>query len=222
MPESKGRKPAKKSTPAQKRAAKRAQPHKRVVPRPEVPEDQIDAPPPGIQWPSRDPVRELSERFELPELPEEASYDQVLVALSRLNPLEQEVLIATRLSAMPSQKDGGMPVPIPRQVRPAWARQLRKLGLVCVPELATHELVPDPGGGMMANHTAERLRKLSTEDFWRMAKEQSPELGRLVDEADTPEKKKAAMQKLAANLPVDIQIAMQRLMTSNPDDLAPS
>lgn len=222
MPESKGRKPAKKASPAQKRAAKRAQPHKRVVPRPEVSEDKLNAPPPGIEWPSRDPVRELAEAYELPELPEEAPYEQVVVALSKFNPLEQEVLIATRLAAMPSQKDGGMPVPIPRQVRAPWARQLRKLGLVCIPELATHELVADPGGGMMANHTAERMRKLSVDDFWKMAKDQSPELGRLVDEADTPEKKKAAMQQLAKNLPVEVQIAMQRLLTSNPDDLAPS
>lgn len=220
MPESKGRKPAKKVTPAKKRAAKRAAPRKRVTPRPEVPDDLMDAPP---QWPNRSPVRELrdDEKFEMPELPEAASYDQVLVAASRLDPLEQEVMIAQRLASMPSQKDGGMPVNIHRHVRAPWARQLRKLGLFCFPELATHELVADVGGGIMANHTAARLRKLSTEDFWEMAKDQNPELGRMVDEADTPEKKRAAMTTLARHLPVELRIAFERLLTHNPEDLAP-
>lgn len=222
MPESKGRKP-KKATAAQKRATKRTAPRKRVTPRPEVPDDLIDAPPPGIQWPSRDPVRELAddEKFEMPELPEPASYDQMLVAASRLDPLEQEVMIAQRLAAMPSQKDGSMPVNIHRHVRGPWARQLRKLGMICLPELATHELVADPGGGIMQNHTAARLRKLSTEDFWNVAKQQNPELGQLVDQADTPEKKRAAMAQLAKNLPVELRIAFERLMTHNPEDLAP-
>lgn len=222
MPESKGRKPAKKATPAKKRAQKRAAPRKRVVPRPEVPDDLIDAPPPGVQF-SRDPVRELTEdeKFDLPPLPDPASYEQVLVAVSKLNPLEQEAMIAQRLAAMPSQKDGGMPVNIHRHVRPAWARQLRKLGLFCFPELATHTLVADPGAGIMANHTAARLTKLSTDDFWEMAKEQSPELGKLVDDADTPEKKRAAMATLAKNLPVELRIAFERLMSHDPEDLAP-
>lgn len=219
MPESKGRKPAKKRTPAQKRAAKRVQPHKRITPRPENPAEM----PPGVGWPSRDPVRELSvdERFEMPPLPEAADYDQVLVAVSRLDPLEQEVMLAQRLAAMPSQKDGGMPVNIHRHVRGPWARQLRKLGIFCFPELATHTLVADPGGGIMANHTAARLTKLSTEDFWNMAKDQSPELGKLVDEADTPEKKRAAMAVLAKNLPVEMRIAFERLISHDPEELAP-
>ena len=44
----------------------------------------------------RDPVRELTddEKFEMPPLPEPASYDQLLVAISQLDPLEQEVMIA--------------------------------------------------------------------------------------------------------------------------------
>lgn len=222
MPESKGRKPAKK-TPAQKRAQRRAAPRKRVVPRPEVPDDLIDAPPPGIDWPSRDPVRKLTEdeRFDMPPLPEPATYEQTLVAVSQLDPLEQEVMIAQRLAAMPSQKDGGMPVPIPRQVRAPWGRQLRKLGMFCFPELATHTLVNDGGGGMMANHTAARLTKLSADDFWKMAKDQSPELGKMVDDADTPEKRRAAMSVLARNLPVELRIAFERLLTHNPEDFTP-
>jgi hypothetical protein len=228
MPESKGRKPAKK-TPAQKRASKKAQPRKSPVPQ----EGSLKVPPwkpragdtRSLEFhkPSRDPVRELAddEKFQMPDLPDPASYAQVLVALSKLDPLEQEVLIAQGIAAMPSQKDGSMPVNIHRHVRPPWARQLRKLGFFCIPELATHELVADPGGGVMANHTAARLRKLSTEDFWDMAKQQSPELGRLVDEADTPEKKREAMLTLAKSLPVEIRIAFDRLLAHNPDDLAP-
>jgi hypothetical protein len=138
-----------------------------------------------------------------------------------MDPLEQEVMIAQRIGAMPSQKDGGMPVNIHRSVRGPWARQLRKLGLFCIPELATHELVADPGGGIMENHTAGRLRKLSTDDFWEMAKAQSPQLGKLVDDADTPEKRQAAMQQLAKSLPVEMRIAFERLLTHDPEDLAP-
>lgn len=224
MPESKGRKPAPKKTPAQKRAQKRAQPHKRVTPRPVVPDDKLDAPPAGIQWPSRDPVRELAddERFELPELPEPASRDQVLVALSQLDALEQEVAIAQRLAAMPSQKDGGMPVAIPRQVRAPWARQLRKLGLFAFPELATHQLVTDPGGGIMQNHMAARMSKLTTEDLWKMAREYSPELGALVDSADTEAKRADAMKVLARNLPVELRIAFERLGSHDPEEFRPS
>lgn len=229
MPESKGRKPAKKS-PARKRAAKNAVPRRPVVPAPSDPELRVPAWKPRdprsleFKGTSRDPVRELAgdEAFELPELPVEASYEQVLVALSRLDPLEQEVMIAQRIAAMPSQKDGGMPVNIHRHVRAPWARQLRKLGLFCIPELATHELVADPGGGVMANHTAGRLRKLSTEDFWEMAKQQNPQLGEMVDQADTPEKRREAMSQLAKSMPVEMRIAFERLLSHHPDDLAPS
>lgn len=232
MPESKGRKPAAKKTPAQKRAAKKAAPRKPVVP-PTPTDEGLKVPawapraedPRSLDFvhPNRSPIRELTEdeQFELPDLPEAASYDQVLVALSRLDPLEQEVLIAQRLLAMPSQKDGGMPVPIPRFVRPPWAGQLRKLGFFCIPELATHELVADSSGGLMANHTAARLQKLSTEDFWDMAKQQNPALGKMVDEADTPEKKRAAMAQLAKTMPVETRIAFERLLASDPEDLTP-
>ena len=217
MPESKGRKPKpKKAAPKPPRTPLT---HTEAVWQPQ-PRDEREM---TFTRPSRDPVRELTdeEQFELPELPEEATYEQVLVKLANLDPLEQEVLIAQRISAMPSQKDGGMPVNIPRHARPPWARQLRKLGIFCIPELATHELVADPGGGVMANHTAGRLRKLSTEDFWDMAKQQNPELGRMVDEADTPEKRKAAMQQLAQTLPVELRIAFDRLLTHHPDEFEP-
>lgn len=219
MPESKGRKPAKK--PA-KRVPKKG-PGLPSGPEFKVPHwtpPEGGVPKAGV---NRSPVRELSddEKFEMPELPEPASYEQVLVALANQDALEQEVLIAQRLGAMPSQKDGGMPVNIHRHVRAPWARQLRKLGLFCIPELATHELVADPGGGIMANHTAGRLRKLSTEDFWEVAKAQNPELGALVDGADTPEKRQAAMAQLAKSLPTELRIAFDRLSTHSPEDLEP-
>lgn len=224
MPDSKGRKP--------KRSAK-PQPRKRVVssPLPASPipvDDHLKVPnwkprkdDRTLEMPSRDAIRERTDKPALPELPEPASYDEVLVTLYKLDPLSQEVLIAQRLAAMPSQKDGGMPVNIPRQVRAPWADQLRKLGFFCIPELATHELVADPGGGQMANHTAASLRKLTTDDFWRMAKEQNPKLAEMVDGADTPEKRQAAMDELRKNLPTELRIAFDRLHSHNPEDLAP-
>jgi hypothetical protein len=223
------RKPSKKATPAQKRAAKKAA-HKPITPTqgdPRLPKwgQQREGDPRSTSFkhPSRSPIRELTEdeQFELPKLPEPASHDELLVALAAMDPLEQEVLIAQRLAAMPSQKDGGMPVNVPRQVRAPWARQLRKLGFFCVPELATHELVADPGGGLMANHTPARMQKLTMDDFWEMAKQQSPGLGPLVDQADTPEKRREAMSALAKNLPVEMRIAFERLLSHHPDDLAP-
>lgn len=222
MPESKGRKPAPKKTPAKKRAAKRAAPRKSPVPK-GLPKQPWSPPEQSFERPSRDPIRELSadEKFEMPELPEPASYDSVLVTLSRLDRLEQEVLIAQRLAAFPSQRDGGLPVPIPRMVRGPWADQLRKLGVFVIPELATHELAVDEGGGVMANHTAARMRKLSTDDFWAMAKQQNPELGAMVDAAETPEQKREAMAVLARKLPVEMRIAFERLLSHNPEDLAP-
>lgn len=221
MPESKGRKPKPKKTPAQKRAAKRATP--RVPLTPEEKSERWSQRPQPTARPSRDPIRELAddEKFQLPDLPEPASYDAVLVALSKMDPLSQEVMIAQRISSMPSQKDGSMPVNIHRHVRPPWARQLRKLGIFCIPELATHELVADPGGGIMSNHTAAQLRKMSTDDFWEMAKQQNPQLGAMVDEADTPEKRQDAMRQLAKTLPVEMRIAFDRLMTHDPQDLEP-
>lgn len=226
MPESKGRKPAPKKTPAQKRAA-RAATRKSPVP-PNDPAFQVPVWTPrknaGAQeQPSRNPIRELSgdAKFEMPDLPEPATYAQVLVALSRLDPLEQTVMIAQRIAAMPSQKDGGMPVNIHRHVRAPWADQLRKLGIFVIPELATHELVADPGAGIMENHTAGRLQKITTDDFWEMAQQQDPALAKIVEDADTPEKKRKAMRKLAGSLPVEVRVAMERLMSHDPEDLAP-
>lgn len=224
MPEKKPANPQKAA--AKKRAAKRAVPRVPVVPKRDDSEFQVPAWKPRGEDPrsttfSRSPVRELDEKVELPDLPEPADYGQVLVALAALDPLEQTVMIAQRISAMPSQKDGGMPVPIPRHVRPSWADQLRKLGLFCIPELATHELVADEGGGLMKNHTPSRLQKITTDDFWEMAKQQNPALGKMVDDADTPEKRKEAMSLLAQQLPVEMRVAFERLLTHDPEDLAP-
>lgn len=155
-------------------------------------------------------IREES-RYDLDGLPEPASYGAVLVALSRLDPLAQEVMIAQRLAVMPSQKDGSMPVNIPRMVRGSWAHHLRKLGLFCIPELATHELVANESAGIMENHTAMNTRRLTPDDLWEVAKSQSPELSSLVENAKTPEDKQRAMRLLAAKLPVEQRIALEKL-----------
>lgn len=176
---------------------------------------------------TRDPAKPIPGELKyVPvELPEPASYDQVLVALADLDPLEQEVMLAHRLAAMPHPGDpeNGMPVHIERMARAPWAHHLRKLGIFCVPELATHELIaPDRATGAMINHTAMSARKIDHDDLWRVAREKNPEMAKLVDEADTPEKKQAAMKKLAGGMPVEIRIAMQRLLSKSPADLEPS
>lgn len=176
---------------------------------------------------SRDPAKPIPEqdRYVPTELPEPASYDQVLVALADLDPLEQEVMLAQRLAAMPHPGDpeNGMPVHVERMARAPWAHHLRKLGIFCIPELATHELVsPDRATGVMVNHTAMSARKIDRDDLWRMAREKNPELAKLVDEADTPSKKRAAMKKLAGGMPVEIRIAMQRLVSTTTDELEPT
>lgn len=173
---------------------------------------------------NRNPAREISEANlpPKPQLPEPASYEQVLVALSELDPLAQEVMIAQRLAAMPSQKDGSLPVNIPRMVRGPWAHHLRKLGIFCIPELATHELVaPDPATGTMVNHTASTLRKIDTNDLWEIAKAQNPELSHLVENAKTPEEKQNAMRLLAARLPMEQRLALEKLAAVSAEDLEP-
>lgn len=145
------------------------------------------------------------------------------MALSELDPMAQEVMIAQRLAAMPSQKDGSLPVNIPRMVRGPWAHHLRKLGIFCIPELATHELVaPDPGTGVMVNHTAMSMRKIDTNDLWNIAKAQNPEIADLVENAKTPEEKKSAMRLLAARLPMEQRIALEKLASVGPEDLEPT
>lgn len=151
------------------------------------------------------------ERYDLDGLPEPASYGAVLVALSKLDPLAQEVMLAQRLASMPSQHDGSMPVNIPRMVRGPWAHHLRKLGIFCIPELATHELVTPETGGAMANHTAMKLKQITPDDMWEVAKSHNPDLASLVENAKTPEEKKKAMLLLAAKLPVDQRIALEKL-----------
>lgn len=172
--------------------------------------------------PNRSPVKEIPEedRFKF-DLPEPASYEQVLVALMEMDPLAQEVMIAQRIAAMPSQRDGGMPVNIHRMVRGPWAHQLRKLGIFCIPELATHELVAPDAAGMMVNHTAMTLRKIDADDIWEIAKQQDPALAKMVEGAKTPEQKRDAMRKLAAKLPVEQRIALERLNAVTPEDLEP-
>lgn len=218
MPESKPRrKPTPTKSPAQKRAERAA---KREAlthvdpPAQRTREERLN----------RDPAKPIPEeaRFPLPELPEPADYLEVLVALAKMDPLAQEVMIAERLAAMPSQRDGSMPVNIPRMVRGPWAHQLRKLGVYVIPELATHELVAPDGTGMMVNHTAGSVRKIEPGDIWDKVKKMNPDLAQMVDAAETPEQKREAMAVLLAKMPVDQRIAVQRLAEVDPRDLEPT
>jgi len=209
MPESRGRK---KATPRKKPA-----PRKRVMPA----EVEQDAPEPRAK-PSRDPIRLIPEdkRHRITKLPEPATRDQLLVGLARLDPLAQEVMIAARLAAMPNPTDGP-PINIFRGVRGPWAHQLRKLGIFCIPELATHELVAPDQTGMLINHTGSTLKSIDRSDLWEAAKAQNPGLAKIVEDAKTPAQKRAAMRKLAAKLPVETQLGLEKLIASSPEDLEP-
>lgn len=181
--------------------------------------DPVPQPQPARRSHAPGVTRELreEERFDLDGLPEPASYGAVLVALANMDPLAQEVMLAQRLATLPSQSDGGVPVNIPRMVRGPWAHHLRKLGIFCIPELATHELVAT-GDGIMVNHTAMSMRRLTTEDMWDIAKAHNPDLARLVEGAKTPEEKREAMRVLAAKLPVEQRLAMEKLSQMSRDN----
>jgi hypothetical protein len=212
-----------------KKVAKKSQPRRtpnRAVPRKKLglnTESQADAPA-GTKI-SRDPAKPLSDDqlYQAVDLPEPATYAQVLVALSEMDPIIQEVMIAQRLAAMPHPGDpeNGMPVHIERPVRGPWAHHLRKFGIFCIPELATHELIaPDRSTGVMINHTASTAKQLTADDLWKVAREESPELAHIVDTADTPEKKQEAAQKLLKGMPVAQRIALKRLMSKTDEELA--
>jgi hypothetical protein len=190
----------------------------------EVPEDTVDAAEQRAQQrrKARDITREIPEDrlHTVTELPEPATRDQLLVALARLDPLAQEMMLAARLAAMPNQTDGP-PINIHRGVRGPWAHQLRKLGVFCIPELATHELVAPDASGVLINHTGSTLQSIDRKDLWERAKEQNPELGKLVEDAKTPEQRQAAMRKLAGRMPVETRIAMEKLIATAPEDLEP-
>lgn len=221
MPESKKRRKKVDLGPNAQKRPNRAVPKKNVLPPPESIKDLPDA-----ERFTRGPhkPRPEDELYSVPvELPPPASYDQVLVALADLDPLAQEVLIASRLAAMPSPGDpeNGMPVHIERVCRGPWAHGLRKLGIFCIPELATHELVAsDRATGAMVNHTASTMRQMNRNDIWDMVKDKHPEVAKIVEDADTPEKKAAAMEQLSAKLPAHIRIAMKRLASHTDEELA--
>lgn len=213
-----------------KKAAPRKNPQRdpnRAVPRRKVnfeTNSLADEPDTGVRK-SRNPAKPLSDEqlYKAVDLPEPATYEQVLVALSQMDPIIQEVMIAQRLAAMPHPGDpeNGMPIHIERVCRAPWAHHLRKFGIFCIPELATHELIaPDRATGAMINHTASTARKLDADDLWEVARSQDPELAHMVDTADTPEKKQAAAQKLLKNMPVAQRIMLQRLMKHDPEELA--
>ena len=214
MPESKKRKPAKRPNP------------NKAVPRKSLGLGADPAPARGKPKKiSRNPAKPLTEEqlYKATDLPEPASYDQVLVHLARMDPVIQEVMIAQRLAAMPHPGDpeNGMPVHIERMVRGPWAHHLRKLGIFCFPELATHELIaPDRATGTMVNHTAMTAKKITQDDLWDIARKQNPELAHMVDTADTPEKKQEAAQLLLKKLPVEVRLAMNRLMSHTDEELA--
>jgi hypothetical protein len=184
-----------------------------------VPDDTAEPPKPKSK---RDIAREIPDerRYKPAPLPEPATRDQLLVALADLDPLAQEVMIASRLAAMPNPTDGP-PINIHRGVRGPWAHQLRKLGIFCIPELATHELIAPDAAGMLVNHTGASLETLDRTDMWEKAKAQNPALGKLVDDAKTPAQKKAAMRRLVAKLPVDMRLAIEKLVETRPEDLEP-
>lgn len=214
MPTSKGRKP-KRPNP------NKAVPRKKVAFKAESIHDLPDA-----ERFSRDPAKPFpaDELYKAPvELPEPATEDQLLVALFNLDPLTQEVMIAERLAAMPNPGDPekGQPVHIERVCRGPWAHNLRKLGIFCIPELATHELIaPDRASGTMVNHTAQSSRsRLTREDLWEKAKTQSPEIAKLVDDAKTPEERDKAMEKLLSAMPVHIRLAAKRLARHSDEEL---
>lgn len=184
-----------------------------TLPDPSKASDAVQQGRPERVKPNSEITRELKEeeRYDLDGLPEPASYGAVLVALTKLDPLAQEVMIAQRIGIMPSQRDGSMPVNIPRMVRGPWAHHLRKLGIFCIPELATHELVGSSETGTMANHSPAQMKKMTPDDMWEVAKGQNPELANLVDNAKTPEERQKAMRILAAKLPVEQRIALEKL-----------
>lgn len=201
----------------------RSQPRKKPVKaarKPLFPPEVTKDPPP--ERPSRDPIREIPEaqRYSVTELPEPATREQLLVALANLDPLAQEVMLAARLAAMPNPTNGP-PINVYRGVRGPWAHQLRKLGVFCIPELATHELVAPDAAGMMINHTGSTLRSIDRTDLWEVAKAQNPGLEQLIEEAKTPDQKRAAMAKLAAKLPVETRLAMEKLLETTAEDLEP-
>ena len=208
VPESKRRKPKFPPNP------NKAIPRTRVTPLGVV---EPDVPPPPRERRRHSPTREITaeQRYVLPVLPEAATYDQVLVALSELEPLAQEILLAERLSLMPNPNEEGPPVPIPRQARPGWAHQMRQLGVFVIPELATHQLADSVHGGPSS------LRQMSREDLWDRAKAQNPALAKLVDGAKTPEDREKARKVLLARMPMEQQIAMEKLLSVSPEDLEP-
>lgn len=219
MPQSKGRKP--KKSAAKRPHPNRAVPKKNVVPKAESIQDLPDA-----ERFSRDPAKPLpaDTLYKAPvDLPEAATEEQLLVALFNLDPLAQEVMIAERLAAMPNPGDPekGNPVHIERVCRGPWAHNLRKLGIFCIPELATHELIaPDRASGVMVNHTAQSTRsRMTREDLWEKAKAQNPEIAQLVENAKTPEEREAAAAKLLKGMPMHIQLAAKRLMRHTDDEL---
>lgn len=201
----------------------RAVPRKRLDLTPIYPAPEPRTPPKV----NRDPAVEIpiEKRPPLPELPEPASYDAVLVALADLDPLAQETMIGQRLGVFPhpSDPEGKLPVPIHRNARAPWAHHLRKLGIFCIPELATHEVVlNDPVTGVAQHLTGSSMtQRIDENGLWQAAIAAEPGLAELVENAKTPEQKEAAMRKLEAKLPVAQRIALQRLRAARPEDLEP-
>lgn len=177
---------------------------------------EIPVPPEERRFDRSNPAQEIpeSQRWQIEELPEPATRDQLLVALSNLDPLSQELMIAARLASMP-HPGGGDAVHINRGMRAPWAHHLRTLGLFCVPELATHEL-REQDGTLASPAVAETIGR---DGMWEATKAANPEVAQLVENAKTPEEKREAMRLLASRLPVQHRLAMEKLIAAEPERL---
>lgn len=171
-------------------------------------------------------MREKAEKPK-PRKAQPASMAQLMLALMNMDPLAQETMIAHRLATLPTGQDGkGPPANIPRMIRGPWAHHLRKLGVFCIPELATHEVVePDAkAAGVMVRHTAAEMAPVTVDSIWERVKQMNPELATDVDaarKAKDPRKRMELMNRLYAQMPADQRAVAQRLMRSSPDELTP-
>ena len=172
------------------------------------------------------PLREKGEQPQRPDA-EQATQAQLLMALMDLDPLTQETMIAHRLASLPTGQDGqGPPANIPRMIRGPWAHHLRKLGIFCIPELATHELLaPDPvAAGFGINHVGADMSEITVDSLWERVKAMNPGFAEQFDAARSakdPALRKAMMDRLYAQMPAEQKLIAQRLLRESPENLTP-
>ena len=152
---------------------------------------------------------------------------QLILALMELDPLAQEAMIAQRLASLPTGQDGkGPPANIPRMIRGPWAHHLRKLGMFCIPELATHELTEpsSANSGFMVHHTAADMSPVTSDSLWERVKQMNPALATEIDaarNAKDPRKRMELMNKLYAQMAPEQKAIAQRMLRTDPDSLTP-